>query len=99
VAVPAGVVDGDDVGVVQGGRGPALAQEALDLARVVQDVAARHLEGDLALELRVEGAEDVAERPGADGGADLEARQAGRAVVAGRGVEGLVAPGAADRAA
>ena len=77
-AVLAGVVDGNDVGMAQPGGGPGLAQEALDALRTVEGARPRHLEGDFAVELRVVGAVDRAERAGAEAGSHLEAADLGR---------------------
>ena len=63
-AVGAGLVDRHDVGVAQPGRGLRLAQEALDGGGALQAAGVRHLQGDLALQLRVEGPVDGAEGPG-----------------------------------
>ena len=73
VAGLAGLVDGDDVRMVQLARRPGFAQEALDLLGAVQQAGAGHLEGDLAVQLRIVRPVDRAERAAAQLAADLKA--------------------------
>ena len=74
------LVDGDDVRVVERGRDPRLAQEALAEALVLGELGGDHLEGDLAPEPRLLGAIDRAHSPSADEGLDPVAgdRRSGR---------------------
>src|SRR5205085_12313797 len=60
----AGLVDGDDAGVLELGGAAGLAQEAVDLLLARQAARAQDLDGDGAVEFGVAGAEDRAE--GAD---------------------------------
>jgi hypothetical protein len=88
VDVGADVVDGDDVGVGELGEGLGLAQEA-DLAAAAGS-GAQELEGDLAVEVGVEGGVDDAHGAGAeaieeDVAADAEAARE----VLGGGDEGV----------
>ena len=67
VAVPAGIEDGDDVGVAQVGRGLRLAQEPLGLSRVGCYAGVGNFECDLAVQLgvirEVDGAEGACSKP------------------------------------
>src|SRR5262249_45060491 len=83
----ADVVDGADVGVADGGGGAGLAEEAAagHLRGLAGVVAARHLDGDGALQLRVERLVDDSHAAGAerledDVPADLLARRLDAAV-------------------
>ena len=75
VGVPgaAGVVDRDDVRVVQPGRDPGLAQEAFHRLMRGHASGMQHLERHVALQPRVEGAVDGAERSLAQQFTDLVA--------------------------
>ena len=55
-----GVVDGDDVGMVEDAGGPGLLLEAADAVRGRRRVGVEDLEGDLAGEAQVLGAVDLA---------------------------------------
>ncbi len=101
----ADVVDGDDVGVGDGGQQAGLAGEALAQARLVAHAGGAHqLEGDLAVELGVEGAVDHAHAARADGVDDDVAAESGAAgprggdatggLQAGEGCEGAATRGA-----
>ncbi len=75
-----GFVDGmdrDDVRVVEGGDGAGLALETGEALRVVGEVRGQHLEGDLAPELRVDGAIDLAHAARAERGDDLVVTETG----------------------
>ena len=72
-AVLAGVVDGDDRRVVQRGRGLRLAAEADLEGRVAREVAAQHLDGDLAAEPQVAAAVHLGHAAAAEHPADLVA--------------------------
>ena len=69
-------VDGDDVGVVEGGDRPRLAHEALPASRVARHLLGQHFEGDLALELGVEGEEHLPHAPFAELGEHPVVQQA-----------------------
>ena len=60
----ADVVDGEDVGVVEGGDGAGLELEALEAVGVGGDVVVEDLEGDVAAEAGVAGAVDLAHAAG-----------------------------------
>ena len=72
-AVLAGVVDRDDGRVVQRGRGLRLAPEADLEGRVAGQVAAQHLDGDLAAEPQVATAVHLGHAAAAEDPADLVA--------------------------
>ena len=74
------LVDGDDVGVIERGGDPRLAQEALAEALVLGELGGDHLERDLASEPLLLGAVDRAHPPSADEGLDPVAgdRRSGR---------------------
>jgi hypothetical protein len=55
----------------EGGGGPGLALEALQPVGVCGDVLRQDLEGDLAIELGVARAVDLAHPPGTERGEDL----------------------------
>jgi uncharacterized protein with LGFP repeats len=65
----ANLVHGQDVRVVQGGRGDSLALEALTRRGI--DVAAKHLDRDWSVEPCITGAIDQPGAPFADQGFDL----------------------------
>jgi hypothetical protein len=65
------VVDGKDVGVVEGGEGAGLALEAAQPLGVGGGVLGEDLEGDLAAEAGVAGPVDFPHAPGAEGCEDL----------------------------
>ena len=69
--VGADVVDGEDVGVVQGGDGAGLALEAAQPLGVGGGIGREDLEGDLAPETGVAGPVDLPHAPGAEGREDL----------------------------
>ena len=71
--VGAAVIDADDVGVLQAGRGLGLAPEALDEAGVGGEAAVQQLEGHLAPELLVLGQVDVGHAAAAQARDDLVA--------------------------
>ena len=68
----AGVVNGDDVRMPQLRRGTGFAQETLHPLRIVQHAALRHFDCDLALQLRIVGEVDRAERSGTEALPHLE---------------------------
>ena len=65
-AIFARLVDGDDVGMVERGRDPRLAQEALAEALVLGELGGDHLERDLAPETLLLGAVDRTHPSAAD---------------------------------
>ena len=71
-AVVADRVDPGDVLVVEPGRGPAFLVEALDDLGVDRLLGREDLQGDMAVELDVDGAEDRPHPAGADGLLELE---------------------------
>src|SRR5262249_42758947 len=73
----AGGVDGHQVGVVQAGRGPGFALEALAQLRCGQHLDPRYLEGHLPAQLRVERQVDDAEGAAAQLAPQLEAAETG----------------------
>src|SRR5262249_40874211 len=72
-------VYGDDVGMIETGSRPCLAQEALAQRRVFEDLRLRHLEGDLTAEARVIGQPDDAVRSLTELATQLEPIQIARA--------------------
>jgi len=70
-AVLVDVVNGADAGVVEGGGGPRFALEALQGLGVPRERLGQQLERDLAPELQVAGAEDLAHASRPEGGEDL----------------------------
>ena len=60
------LVDGDDVGMVEGRGGLRFLDEAAAAIRVRQAVGGEHLDGDLAVQPRVAGAIDLAHAAGAE---------------------------------
>src|ERR671934_55536 len=72
-----GVVDGDDVGVVEGGGDARLAQEALAEALVLGQLGGEQLERHLASEAQVLGAVDDAHAAAPEQGLDPVAGQGG----------------------
>ena len=69
--MPADVVNGADVWVVQGGDGSRFLLEALPRLRVGRERAREHLDGNRAIEARVARAIDLAHAAGPDWGDDL----------------------------
>jgi len=65
------LVNGDDVGVVEGGGGAGLLDEAGAAVRVGEAIGGQDLDRDLAAEAGVAGAVDLAHAPGAEGGEHL----------------------------
>src|SRR5262249_36047866 len=82
----ADLVDADDRGVAEPGDAAGLAQEALQVVRPGQVAAARHLEGDHAVQLEVARLVDRAERPLADRRDHRDLAEALRRPVGGRQV-------------
>ena len=70
------VVDGDDVGVIEGRGGPGFPLETAEALGVEREVLPQELEGDVASELQVSRAVDFAHPARADGGHDLVGSQA-----------------------
>ncbi len=73
VAVHPGVVDREDVRVVQGRDGARLALESTQAVLVVGAAFGQHLQRHVPVQPRVAGAVDLAHAPLADGSHDLEA--------------------------
>jgi hypothetical protein len=71
------VVNGEDVGVVQGRDGPGLTLEAAQALGVTGDLLGEHLEGDLAVEAGVAGAVHLTHAPGPEGRQDLVSSEQG----------------------
>jgi hypothetical protein len=69
--VSAEIVDGEDVGVIEGGDGASLPLEAADAVRVAAAVGGDDLDRDVAPEAGVSGPVDLAHPPRPDGGHDL----------------------------
>ncbi len=69
--VGADVVDGEDVGVVEGGDGAGLALEAAQPLGVGGGIVGEDLEGDVAPEAGVAGPVDLPHTSGAEGCHDL----------------------------
>ena len=69
--MPADVVDGADVRIVQRGDGARFLLEALPRFRIGRERAREHLDGNRAIEPRVARAIDLAHAAGADRGDDL----------------------------
>ena len=72
-ALPPPVVDADDVGVVEVGRGLRLAAEPLDEAGVSGVLGEQHLHRDRPIEQPVAGQEDVGHAAPPDPALDLVA--------------------------
>ena len=65
-----GILQPDDVGdvrVIQRGQDPRFATESGETFAVPGDIGAQHLDGDIALQLAVAGAVDLAHAAGAEG--------------------------------
>jgi hypothetical protein len=62
--------------MIQRGERAGFALEALQALRVAGDVVGQYLEGDVASELRVVGAIDLAHAPGTERGKDFVGTQA-----------------------
>ncbi len=70
-ALDADVEDRDDVGMVEGGRGPGLLLESAQAVDVVGYLGRQHLDRDLAIEALVVGAVDLAHAAGPEWRDDL----------------------------
>ena len=73
----ADVVEGEDVGVGEGGDGTRFALEASEDLVIVREVVGEDLDGDVAAEAAVARAVDLAHSAGAEGGEDLVRTEAG----------------------
>ena len=71
------VVDGEDVGMREGGHDLGLALEAGQPGRILGKLRGQDLDGDVAIESRVAGPIDFAHAARADGGADLVGTELG----------------------
>ena len=71
----ADLVDGDDVGVVERGGGPRLLREAAHAARVGGELLGQELDRDVAVEVVVARAPDLAHPPRAQPGEELVASE------------------------
>src|SRR5260370_616711 len=69
------VVDGDDIGMVQGRCSAGLMSETADSLLVTPEIGADHLEGDFAVQLAIMGQVDIAHAPGGDMADYLERTQ------------------------
>ena len=76
LAVMPELMDGQDVGVVQRGRGTGLALEAVQPIRIARERSGEHLDGDLAAEARVASAVDLAHAACAERRHNLERAEA-----------------------
>jgi hypothetical protein len=65
-------VDGDDVGVLDAGEGAGFVEGGLELGFGVDGAGEEELDGDLALEVGIPCAVDLAEAPGSDAGEQVE---------------------------
>src|SRR5262249_32168001 len=75
LAIGADVVDGDDVGMHERGRGPCFAEEPLAVRGLVDLIGADDFERDAAIQARVPGAVDDAHAALADFGFDAIVRE------------------------
>ena len=71
IVVDADVMDGEEVGVIEGGGGAGLALEALSPIGAVRDLGGEHFDRDLTVELGVACAPHLTHSPGPDGVEDL----------------------------
>ena len=92
----ADVVHRDDAGVGKAGRGARLALEAVDRVGIGAVAEEQDLEGDLAFEVGVPGAVDLAHAAVAEFGAQLVATEAARAAGGAGGAGGKCGEGALE---
>ena len=72
------VVDRDDIGVIQRGGGAGLAQKARERRRLAPRMRVHHLDGDRAVQPRVERAEHFSHAAAADARIDAVVPERGR---------------------
>lgn len=70
-AMPPEVMDGENVGMREGGHDLGLTLEASEGGGILGEMRREHLNGDVAAELRVTGAVDLAHPAGAERADDL----------------------------